>query len=297
MSKPNSQPNSQPNSDFQRHDFQLGFIGGGNMASAIICGLLGSGFSARQIHVADPSSQRREFLALEYQIQCYSSNAECAEVSDVLVLSVKPQMLQQALRSISTQLADTNPLIISIAAAIRIADIKKWARGKLLEEKLSVIRVMPNTPALVNSGVSALYADSGVTEGQKSHAQSIMQAVGAVVWLNSENDIDTITGISGSGPAYYFRLMELMMEKAISCGINEAAARTLVLNTALGAAKLAMASEDSPAQLRKNVTSHKGTTEAALNRMESLGFAEAIHSGIAAAIARSEVLAKELGDS
>jgi len=183
------------------------------------------------------------------------------------------------------------PLVISIAAGILIKDIMLW-----IGAPLPVIRVMPNTPALVNCGVSGLFANGLADQHHKNAAQSIMQAVGPAIWVDHESDIDTVTGVSGSGPAYFFKLMEIMMDAAQSHGLDSEAARTLVLQTALGAARLANESEVGPGELRRQVTSPKGTTEAAINAMEDRGIEQTVKAGIQAAIDRSEELADILGD-
>ena len=199
-------------------------------------------------------------------------------------------MMEQAVSSVNHLLRTSQPLVLSIAAGIRIADISRW-----IGMELPIVRVMPNTPALVGSGVTAMLANSRTTEQQRMTAQSVMQSVGPVVQVESERDIDVVTGISGSGPAYYFKLMEIMIDSAKTNGLDEQIARTLVLETALGAARLALASEHPPDQLRRQVTSPGGTTQAALSFMEENGINRIIADGIQAAIEKSNELANAPG--
>ena len=269
----------------------ISFIGGGNMARSIIGGLVSSGYDAKRIRVADPSPQQRSTLEDSYGVSCFEDNNDCITTGSIVVLAVKPQVMKSAIQIARTTIARQAPLVVSIAAGIRIRDILRWC-----ECELAVIRVMPNTPALVNAGVSGMYANSLANDSNREMAESIMKAVGPVVWVNSEADIDTVTGISGSGPAYYFRLMEIMIDAAIQEGLDRETATTLVLNTALGAARLANESEFAAGELRRQVTSPGGTTEAALAAMESGGLENTVILGIRAAIARSDELATLLGE-
>lgn len=269
----------------------IAFIGGGNMASSIIGGLRASGWSANHIRVSDPSSNQRQKLKSDFQVQCFESNTDCIRDAEIIVLATKPQMLKEALKPISEPLSLTKPLVTSIAAGITGTDILKW-----IGSPLPLIRVMPNTPALVNRGVSAMFANQLCSDEHKKAADQIMGAVGKTVWVSSESDIDTVTGISGSGPAYFFKLMEIMIENAVRNGLTEEDAKILVIETAAGAAKLAGNSEQTPAILRKQVTSPAGTTEAALISMESSGIDQVVSSGIDAAIERSRELAIMLGE-
>lgn len=273
-------------------NLKISFIGGGNMAGSIVGGLIADGWPNANIIISDPSEERREILQNSFRVNCVENNEECAALGGIVVLAVKPQIMKQAINSIGPILRKNYPLLISIAAGIRISDIVNWA-----EKDLPIIRVMPNTPALVNCGASALLAGSKTKKDHKIISELIMKAVGEVIWVNSEKDIDTVTGISGSGPAYYFKLMEIMMGSAKSHGLNSESARTLVLQTALGAAKLAIASDQEPSELRRHVTSPGGTTEAALLAMEKNGIDEIIANGIDAAIVKSDELAKTLGES
>jgi pyrroline-5-carboxylate reductase len=270
---------------------EIAFIGGGNMARSIIGGLVASGYDPNCIRAADPQSAQRAALTDNYGIRCFDNNHECIAGSNIIVFAVKPQIMKIAIQECKEEIARTNPLLVSIAAGIRIKEILRWC-----ECDLPVIRVMPNTPALINAGVSGLYANSLASETQQQTAENILQAVGPAVWVNSESDIDVVTGISGSGPAYFFRLMEIMIAAAIDKGLDRETASTLVLNTALGAARLASESSLAPGELRRQVTSPGGTTEAALAVMESNGLEETVVRGIHAAIERSDELATQLGE-
>ena len=270
----------------------ISFIGGGNMARSIIGGLVASGWAAAHIHVSDPVEERRIQLKQQFGVQVYEDNPPCVQNGGIIVFAVKPQMMQPAVASVNHLLRTGQPLVLSIVAGIRIADIIRWAGATL-----PVVRVMPNTPALINSGVTAMLANPRTTDHQRMLAESVMQSVGPVVRVESERAIDVVTGISGSGPAYYFKLMEIMINSARNNGLGEQVARTLVLQTALGAARLALASEYPPDQLRRQVTSPGGTTQAALSSMEGNGIDRIIADGIEAAIEKSNELADALGET
>ncbi len=272
---------------------KIAFIGGGNMARGIIGGLINSGWAAGDLSVADPVGAQREGVAERFGVGCFEDNARCAERGDVVVLAVKPQLMRPAVESVAEALQrrSAKPLLISVAAGIRCDDVLRWAGGAL-----ALVRVMPNTPALVNAGISGLFANDLVTAQQRALAQTILRAVGETVWVEREALIDTVTGVSGSGPAYFFKLMELLARGAQDNGLDRETANALAVQTALGAALLAQQSEADAATLRRQVTSAGGTTEAALSQMEALGLDDAVLQGIAAAIARAEQLADEFGD-
>ena len=233
------------------------------MASSIIGGLVSAGWPTDHIVASDPSDDQRRKLASEHQINSFESNSECISNADVIVLATKPQVLKGAIDSIRKTVfqSASPPLIISIAAGVTGADILRW-----FGSALPLVRVMPNTPALVNHGVSALFANDLCSQASRDIATKIMGAVGKTVWVKTEQDIDTVTGISGSGPAYFFKLMEVMVETAIRNGLSEADAKTLVLETASGAAKLASASSSSPEELRKQFSNATATTERSIPR-------------------------------
>ena len=268
----------------------VAFVGGGNMSSSIIGGLINSGWSNKNIRVADPLDSQRQKLYDEFDISCFEENTGCVIGAGVVVLAVKPQIIEQALVPIANSLASEQPLIISIAAGIPSESILRW-----IGKDLPIIRVMPNTPALVNSGVSGLFAGSLVTPTQADLAEQLMRAVGEVVWVEQESLIDTVTGISGSGPAYFFKVLELMIAEGVANGLTESSARTLAVETARGAANLIRQSPLEPAELRRQVTSPGGTTEAGIRYMEQAGIDDTIRGGIKAAILRSIELSKQFG--
>lgn len=260
------------------------------MSTSIIGGLRESGWPSQNIRVSDPLETRRQDLEDEYGVHCFSENTDCVVNADVVVLGVKPQVLEVAVNSIASELKSTNPLVISIAAGISSNSILKW-----VDNDLAVVRVMPNTPALVNAGVSGMYATPQVGRLRKELAERLMRSVGEVVWVDREELIDTVTGISGSGPAYYFKVMELMIAEGIQNGLSPAAARTLVIETARGAAKLIQQSPLDPVELRRQVTSPGGTTEAGITYMEQASIDDTIRGGVKAAIKRSIELSKQFG--
>ena len=276
----------------------IAFIGGGNMARAIIGGLLGSGWRAEALRVSDPDAQQRETLAQRFGITCVDDNARCAAQADVVALAVKPQVMRAAVESLADALqrrANAEaPLLLSVTAGIRCDDILRWAGGTAVAAP-AVVRAMPNTPALVNAGMSALFANERVTAAQREVAETLLRAVGDTLWVEREGLLDTVTAISGSGPAYFFKLMELLADSAAEHGLDPQSANELALQTAFGAATLAQQSAHSPAVLRRQVTSTGGVTEAALREMGARGLDDAIARGIDAAIRRSQQLADEFG--
>jgi len=268
----------------------IGFIGGGNMAESLIGGLLASGHKASLIHVSEPDTNRRSRLSTEYGVNCVQDNVELVDRADLLLFAVKPQMLHQVALPLRQSIQASQPLIISIAAGVRSADLEQWLGGGL-----AIVRVMPNTPALVRAGASGLYASHLVSNEQKNQAESIMRSVGLTVWLENEAQMDIVTALSGSGPAYIFRIIEAMENAATRAGLARETSRLLSIETVLGAAKLAMESEDSPAELRQKVTSPGGTTEQGLKQLEQGGIEQIFQNTIDAAIDRSREMGDELG--
>lgn len=265
----------------------IGFIGGGNMAESLIGGLLASGHKASLIHVSEPDNNRRSRLLAKYGVNCVADNAELVERTDLLLFAVKPQLLQQIALPLRDIIQAKQPSIISIAAGVRSVDLEQWLGGEL-----AIVRVMPNTPALVRAGASGLYANHRVSNEQKNQAESIMRSVGITVWLENESQMDIVTALSGSGPAYIFKVIEAMEEAATLAGLARETSRLLAIETVLGAAKLAVESEDSPAELRRKVTSPGGTTEQGLKQLEQGGIEQLFQSTINAAVDR----AREMGD-
>ena len=272
-------------------DQRLGLIGGGNMARSLVGGLINSGTAPESIIVSDPDDSIRQALAEDFSVQTCADNSSAAHVADILVLAVKPQVMQCAVEDIAENLLQRQPLVVSIAAGIPIASIESWAGSPL-----ALIRVMPNTPAVTGNGASGMYANPRVSESQRAQAQKIMEAIGIAVWVDEESLIDTVTAVSGSGPAYFFYLMDAMVKAAQEGGLNPEASRQLTLQTALGAAQLALASDESPTELRRRVTSPGGTTQAAVELLDKNGCEEILIRAVHAARERSIELAKLLGE-
>lgn len=270
---------------------RIALIGGGQMARALIGGWLARGGAANSIAVADPSTEQRDWLARTFPgLVLEAENARAAEFAEVWLLAVKPQMLGAVVRALAPVAAQRRPLVISIAAGIRAADIARWAGPAA-----TVVRAMPNRPALIGAGVSALYAPAGTASAMRATAERLLEAVGNVVWVESEADLDAVTAVSGSGPAYFFLLIEALEAAAIAEGLPPAVARRLALDTAAGAAQLAVSSSDDPATLRAQVTSKGGTTAAALAVFEAADLRAIVARAVAAAARRSEQLAEEFG--
>lgn len=235
------------------------FIGGGNMAQSLIGGLIHNGYDSQHIIVSDPDSQRLQQLAELYSVRTSEDNLPAVEIADVLVLAIKPQILAQVCQQLQPAVQQKRPLIISIAAGIRSTDIERWLGGNL-----PVVRSMPNTPSLIQAGASGLYANAGTSTEQKATAEQILQAAGITLWVESEELLDAVTALSGSGPAYYFLIMQAMQRAAEKLGLDAHSADLLARQTALGAARMATEGEDDPATLRAKVTSKGGTTAAAI---------------------------------
>lgn len=265
---------------------RIAFLGGGNMASALIGGLIAKGADARSLSVIELSPAARERLAARYPIHIATAPDAAMQRSEVLVVAVKPQDVKAALASVSVN----HQLVISIAAGIRLAALSRWLGG---HEKL--VRCMPNTPALIGAGISALYAPAAVSTAEKSTAEGILRAVGEVVWVDEERLLDPVTAVSGSGPAYVFWFIEQLAATAEKLGIGKDAAAKLALHTVLGSAKLAASSSESPALLRKNVTSKGGTTEAALRVFEEERLAERLARALEAASRRGAEMGDDFG--
>lgn len=266
---------------------QIAFIGGGNMARALIGGLINDGIDPGKVHVSDPNPDALKSLEQAFQVHTHNDNLAAVRDAQLLVLAVKPQVMKSVCDEIKEKLSST--IVLSIAAGIPTHSLADW-----LGER-SIIRAMPNTPALVGSGATALYANTICNEQQKSLAESLMRAVGTTVWVEDEKLMDAVTALSGSGPAYFFYLMEIMIEQAQEMGLSRQQAELLIEQTAVGSAKLALESSESPSELRKGVTSPGGTTEAALKVFEKEKIQTIIAQAIQAARTRSEELAKLLG--
>lgn len=267
---------------------KIAFLGGGNMAGALIGGMLASGFAARDISVIEVSPAARERLASQHGVRASSAPDAATFEAQVLVLAVKPQDMKAALAAIGGTVR--GKLVVSIAAGLRIGTLGRWLGGHG-----RIVRCMPNTPALVGAGITALFAAPEVSPAERGSAESILQAVGEVVWVDEERLLDPVTALSGSGPAYVFWFIEHLAEAAVGLGLSREVASKLAVHTVLGAAKLAVASSEPPAALRKNVTSKGGTTEAALRVFDEERMAERLARAVAAASRRGEQLGDELG--
>ena len=267
---------------------RITFIGGGNMAGAIIGGLLNKGYAAEVLHVVEIAAEARARLARQYGVATYAQIDAAAVASDCIVLAVKPQNMREvaaALRPFVSQ-----QLVISIAAGIRGSDLSRWLGGYT-----RLVRAMPNTPALVGAGCTGVYAAPGVTEEDAARAESILGAVGSTLRVEHEEQLDAITAVSGSGPAYVFYFIEALQQAALELGLAPDAARRLALETFAGAVKLAADGAEDPAILRARVTSKGGTTAAALASMDADGIDKAIVRAVKAADRRAGELGDELG--
>ncbi|MCX7193261.1 MAG: pyrroline-5-carboxylate reductase [Proteobacteria bacterium] len=263
------------------------FIGGGNMATALIGGLLGQGFSAQQISVVEINADNRARLQQDFAVKAVEHLADGVAGSEVIVFAVKPQQLHEVALQLAPQLS--GQLLISIAAGIRAIDLARWAGSQ------NIVRAMPNTPALIQSGMTGMYAMPAVSSEQREQAQSILSAVGQTLWLQDEAMVDAVTAISGSGPAYVFYLIEALQQAAIKLGFSSDDARRLSVATFLGGSRLAASSTEDVSVLRTRVTSRNGTTERALLSLAENGVAEHIVEAAMAADARSREMGDELG--
>ena len=263
------------------------------MAGSLIGGLINSGYQATDIIAIEPDEARRGALTEQFGVNT-GSDTNALGSCETIILAVKPQIL----KTVCQQLADNNSinsLFISIAAGVKSTDINRWLSQNESSQQQAIVRCMPNTPALLQCGASGLFANELVTEPQKQQAEDILKAVGLVIWVDKEELLNAVTAVSGSGPAYFFLLMENMQQAGEKLGLTTEIAQQLVLQTALGAARMATESDISPADLRKNVTSKGGTTEQAILSFQSANFQQIVYQALEAANARSISLADELG--
>ena len=266
---------------------KVSFIGGGNMAAAIIGGLVANGASPTDIEVVEINADARAQLAARFGVVTHTDLAQ-ARLHPLVVLAVKPQTLPEVAAALSTRLA--GQLVVSIAAGVRVADLSRWLGGHA-----RIVRAMPNTPALVQAGVAGLYAAPEVGADARSQAESVLRAVGGVVWVDDEPQLDAVTAVSGSGPAYVFYFIESLEAAAVAQGLPPATARQLALQTFFGAAKLALESREEPGVLRQRVTSKGGTTERGIAVLEEAAVRLAIGQAVEAACRRGAELGDELG--
>lgn len=268
---------------------RIAFIGAGNMAASLIGGLLAQGIPASHIRASDPGTEQRAKVAGEYGIELFESNAEAIAAADVVVLATKPQVLKGVCQALAASLG-AGQLVVSIAAGISCASLGNW-----LGADRAIVRCMPNTPALLRQGVSGLYANAAVSAAQRQLAEQLLSAVGLALWLEQEQQIDAVTAVSGSGPAYFFLLIEAMSAAGEQLGLPRDIAAQLTLHTALGAARMATESDVDAAELRRRVTSPNGTTEAAIKTFQAGGFEALVQQALDAAANRSAELAEQLG--
>lgn len=272
---------------------RIAFIGAGNMAASLIGGLLAQGVPVERIRASDPGAEQRAKISAEHGIFICADNAEAVAGVDVIVLAVKPQVMKSVCQALAPHLTD-NQLIVSIAAGIPCASLERWL-GERSAAVPAIVRCMPNTPALLRQGVSGLFATARVSVEQRQQAEQLLSAVGVALWLDDEQQIDAVTAVSGSGPAYFFLLIEAMTAAGEQLGLPRETAAQLTMQTALGAARMALESDVDAAELRRRVTSPNGTTEAAITSFQAGGFEALVHQALTAAATRSAELAEQLG--
>lgn len=278
-------------SENRKKNNSIAFIGAGNMASALIDGLLADGWKADQIRASDTDQARLDLLG-QKRVITSSDNSAVVSGADAIILAVKPQIIQDVLKPLKESLESSSCLLISIAAGITMDNLQSWTHPEQ-----AIVRCMPNTPALVQLGASALFANAQCSDEQRQLANNLLKAVGVVSWLKQESDMAAVTALSGSGPAYFFLLIEAMQEAAIELGLDKKTAELLCQQTALGAARLAQSSDVDVSELRRRVTSPGGTTEAALRQFESDDFNAMVARALAKAAQRSRELAEPASDT
>ncbi|CAG8869189.1 Pyrroline-5-carboxylate reductase [Pseudomonas fluorescens] len=267
---------------------RIAFIGAGNMAASLIGGLRAKGLEAAQIRASDPGEETRARVSAEHGIETFADNAQAIDGTNVVVLAVKPQAMKAVCEALRPSLKP-NQLVVSIAAGITCASMNNWLGAQ------PIVRCMPNTPALVRQGASGLFATAEVSAEQRQQAQELLSAVGIALWLNEEQQLDAVTAVSGSGPAYFFLLIEAMTAAGVKLGLPADIAAQLTLQTALGAAHMAVSSDVDAAELRRRVTSPAGTTEAAIKSFQANGFEALVEKALGAAAHRSAEMAEQLG--
>jgi pyrroline-5-carboxylate reductase len=274
-----------PESRIPNPGSRIAFIGGGNMARSLIGALVGAGAGAASIAVAEPDETLRAALARDFGVATHADNAAAATGADTIVLAVKPQVMRDVCAALGAAIGDAKPLIVSIAAGIRIEQIETW-----LGRHLPVVRAMPNTPALVGAGATGLIANTRVDANARARAEAILGAAGRTAWIDDEALMDTVTALSGSGPAYFFLLVEALEDAAAAQGLPRETARLLASQTCLGAGRMLVESGEAPARLRERVTSPGGTTAAALAAFDAGGLRELVASAVDAATRRGREL-------
>jgi len=268
----------------------IAFIGAGNMAASLIGGLVADGYDPKRIIASDSDAEKPASLAASFGIRSAASNSDAIRQADVVVLAVKPQVLKQVAESLASDIQQWHPLVVSIAAGVREQHLQSWLGGGV-----TLIRTMPNTPAMLQAGATVLHAGEGVSDEQRNLAESILRAVGLTRWVDNEAMMDAVTALSGSGPAYFFLIMEAMEQAGLELGLPADTSRLLTLQTALGAARMAIESSGGPAILRQQVTSPGGTTEKALKTLETGNIRELFQRALTDARDRSVELSRLLG--
>lgn len=274
------------------NDHTIAFIGGGNMARALIGGLVADGWSEDHLWAADPDADQRQLLARDFSLlNITDTNTQAVAHGDVLLFAVKPQMLKPVAESLADAVQARKPLVLSIAAGIRATALERWLGGGL-----AVVRCMPNTPALVKSAATGLWANTYVDAAQRALAERILRAVGVAIWVEDETLLDAVTALSGSGPAYFLLVMAAMEQAGVRLGLAPSVARQLTLQTALGAARMALSSDETPNALRARVTSRGGTTERGIAMLELGEVSQHFESAVTAAYRRAQELAEEFAE-
>lgn len=268
----------------------ISLIGAGNMGTSLIGGLIKNGHPQDKIWASDLNQERLDQLKQSFGINITIDNKQAIEQANVVIFAIKPQLFAEIAQELAVTLIIKQPLIISIAAGIRLSSIEHW-----INKNMAIVRAMPNTPALIGAGATALYANQHVSSMQRNLAESILRAVGVTVWVDNENNMDVVTALSGSGPAYFFLVMESLQHAAEAFGLSTEVARLLTLQTALGAAKIAIESGQSLEELRHNVTSKGGTTEKAISVLEEQDIRGLLKNALEAAKLRSEEIAEAMG--
>lgn len=267
----------------------ISFIGAGNMASAIIGGMLDSGFKAADIWVSAPDDSHLQSVRKQFGVSVTTDNRYCAQQADMVILAVKPQVMADVCNDIAPVVQNTRPLMVSIAAGLEASTLDTWLGGGL-----PLARVMPNTPSLVGKGAAGLFANDQVSDKQKAMVEAVFSSIGSALWVEQESLLHAVTALSGSGPAYFFLMLEALEEAATEAGIAADTARQLAIQTMAGAAEMAARSEHDPGQLKRNVMSPGGTTEQAINTFENGGLRDLVKQAYGAAYKRSEEMAREL---
>lgn len=269
-------------------DIRIRFIGAGNMAASLMGGLINKGITASQISASDPGQNQREYIEKQFQILTYSDNNAHFGMPDMVIIAVKPQIMKQVLADVADNIQHTHPLVISVAAGITTDQIAQW-----LGVDLPVVRAMPNTPALIGQGAIGMFANQLVTQQQQLLTEQVMDAVGTSIWVTEEGNIDAVTALSGSGPAYFFMFMQYLQQAGEKLGLSEKNAALLAKKTAIGSALLAERSPETLQQLKDRVTSPNGTTAAALESFADNHIQDVIEQALTAANNRSVELSKE----